>query len=115
MSGLGMVESVRWWSGRVWFADWTAGTIHAVTPEGSDEVVWRHESLPLDFGDAHFFDEAYDALVCVQHGARYRPDDGVCFEGPCAGARLTALSLVERDGGIWCAGRAVREEAHDEA
>lgn len=52
MSGLGMVESVRWWSGRVWFADWTAGTIHAVTPEGSDEVVWRHESLPLCF-DRH--------------------------------------------------------------
>ena len=41
MSGLGMVESVRWWSGRVWFADWTAGTIHAVTPEGSDEPPFR--------------------------------------------------------------------------
>ena len=25
--------------------------------------VCRHESLPLDFGDAHFFDEAYDALM----------------------------------------------------
>lgn len=65
----------------------------------------RHESLPLDFGDAHFFDEAYDALVCCHHGARYRPADGVCVAGPCAGGRLTALRVEERDGVLWCAGR----------
>jgi len=62
----------------------------------------RHQSLSLDFGDAHFFDEAADALVCCHHGARYRPDSGQCFEGPCEGARLTKLRVVERDGGIWC-------------
>jgi len=61
----------------------------------------RHESLPLDFGDAHFFDEAYDALVCCHHGARYRPDDGVCVDGPCVGGRLTRLEVVERDGALW--------------
>lgn len=61
----------------------------------------RHQSLELDFGDAHFFDDEYDALVCCHHGARYRPDSGVCFAGPCIGARLTPVEVVEKDGGLW--------------
>jgi len=61
----------------------------------------RHQSLPLDFGDAHFFDESADALVCCHHGARYRPDTGKCVEGPCEGAQLTRLEVVERDGAVW--------------
>lgn len=64
----------------------------------------RHESLPLDFGDAHFFDEAFDALVCCHHGARYRPETGECVAGPCMGGRLTPLSVEERDGTLWCVG-----------
>lgn len=55
----------------------------------------RHQGLNLDFGDAHFFDESADALVCCHHGARYRPDTGECFEGPCVGARLTRIELAE--------------------
>ena len=65
----------------------------------------RHQSLPLDFGDAHVFDETMDALVCVHHGARYRPDTGACLDGPCAGGRLTRLAIEERDGALWCVGR----------
>jgi nitrite reductase/ring-hydroxylating ferredoxin subunit len=65
----------------------------------------RHESLELDFGDAHYFDEDYDALVCCHHGARYRPDDGMCVAGPCLGGRLTRLAVEERDGALWCTGR----------
>ena len=69
----------------------------------------RHQSLTLDFGDAHFFDDEADALVCVQHGARYAPDTGLCVSGPCAGASLTALTLEERDGELWCTGRVAKE------
>ena len=65
----------------------------------------RHQSLPLDFGDARFLDEATDALVCCHHGAQYAPDTGVCAAGPCAGTRLTALAIEERDDGLWCTGR----------
>ena len=68
----------------------------------------RHQARQLDFGDAHFFDDAYDALVCCHHGARYRPDSGLCFDGPCEGARLTMLALEEREGALWCVG-VVRE------
>src|SRR5262249_28254947 len=64
----------------------------------------RHESLELDFGDAHFFDDAYDALVCCHHGARYRPETGECLGGPCAGGRLTALAVEGRGGERWWPG-----------
>ena len=67
--------------------------------------VCRHQLQPLDFGDAHFFDEAYDALVCCHHGARYAPETGECVSGPCRGLRLTALALEEQDGALWCLGR----------
>lgn len=70
----------------------------------------RHQAQPLDFGDGHFFDEAYDALVCCHHGARYAPDTGVCVAGPCAGKRLTPLALEIREGGLWCTGLSGRTE-----
>jgi nitrite reductase/ring-hydroxylating ferredoxin subunit len=68
----------------------------------------RHQALPLDFGDAHFFDGEADALVCVHHGARYRPDSGECVAGECRGAFLTPLALEQRDGALWCTGRGAR-------
>jgi nitrite reductase/ring-hydroxylating ferredoxin subunit len=68
----------------------------------------RHQSLPLDFGDARFFDEAFDALVCCHHGARYAPDTGRCTDGPCEGGTLTGLAVEERAGDLWCTGRAKR-------
>lgn len=61
----------------------------------------RHQGLNLDFGDAHFFDEEADALVCCHHGARYRPDTGECFDGPCVGARLTRIELTEKASGLY--------------
>jgi nitrite reductase/ring-hydroxylating ferredoxin subunit len=74
--------------------------------------VCRHLALPLDFGDARFFDDEYDAIVCCQHGARYRPETGECIDGPCVGGRLTALELEVRDGGLWCVGP-LRRRADD--
>ena len=64
----------------------------------------RHQSLPLDFGDAHFFDDEYDAILCCQHGARYRPETGESFEGACVGGRLTPVAIEEREGAIWTSG-----------
>lgn len=71
----------------------------------------RHQAQPLDFGDGQFFDEAYDALVCCHHGARYAPDTGVCVDGPCMGRRLTMLVLEQREDGVWCTGPASDEPA----
>ena len=66
----------------------------------------RHLSLPLDAGSSRFLDADGEALVCVHHGARYRPDTGECIAGPCRGARLTRLALERRADGTWCTGRA---------
>ncbi|MGH7741327.1 MAG: Rieske (2Fe-2S) protein [Candidatus Eiseniibacteriota bacterium] len=67
--------------------------------------VCRHQSRELDFGDARFFDEAADALVCCHHGARYHPESGACLGGPCAGGALTSLRLERRGDELWCLGR----------
>lgn len=65
----------------------------------------RHESLQLDFHDARFLEDDGSAIVCVHHGALYRPDTGECFDGPCRGAFLTPLRLEQRGPELWCTGR----------
>ena len=49
LNGLGQLESPRWHDGRLWFADWTAGTIRALSGAHSSEVELEHRSLPLCF------------------------------------------------------------------
>ena len=49
MTGLGLLESPRWHDGRLWFADWIAGLILALDPDGDCEVMVEHPSLPLCF------------------------------------------------------------------
>ncbi len=71
----------------------------------------RHQARELDFGDAHFFDESADALVCCHHGARYDPASGACMGGPCEGAPLTALVIEQRGRELWCLGAAPRAQS----
>jgi nitrite reductase/ring-hydroxylating ferredoxin subunit len=71
----------------------------------------RHQSLPLDAGDARFMDGAFEHIVCVHHGALYHPDTGECVDGPCRGAFLTPLAIEERPDGLWCTGRGERPRA----
>jgi nitrite reductase/ring-hydroxylating ferredoxin subunit len=35
-------------------------------------------------------------LMCAHHGAMYRIADGVCFDGPCEGARLMPIPVAIR-------------------
>ena len=56
-----------------------------------------HAGTPLDFIADRFFDRDGRLLLCGTHGARFRPDDGVCVSGPCLGKRLAALSLTVID------------------
>ncbi len=56
----------------------------------------RHANLPLDWGDERFLDES-GKLACRAHGARFEPEDGRCFEGPCFGRQLRPVR-VELDG-----------------
>jgi len=60
----------------------------------STSMAWKKDSY-LD-GEKRF-------IRCASHGALFRIDDGVCVQGPCAGARLTAQHcwLNSQDDMIW--------------
>jgi sugar lactone lactonase YvrE len=49
LAGRGLVESPRWHAGQLWFADWTAGEILVLAPEGSALSVARAAAPPLSF------------------------------------------------------------------
>ncbi len=56
-----------------------------------------HRRLPLDFDDGRFLNADATRIVCANHGALFRIEDGVCVAGPCVSAALTAIA-VEIDG-----------------
>jgi nitrite reductase/ring-hydroxylating ferredoxin subunit len=64
----------------------------------------RHQATELDWNEGEFFDESKQFLVCATHGALYRPSDGYCVAGPCAGSRLEAVEVREHRGDIWVEG-----------
>ncbi len=57
-----------------------------------------HNRLPLDTFPDRFLTADGQAILCSGHGARFRLEDGSCFEGPCLGRRLKALPLWVADG-----------------
>ncbi|TMH30755.1 MAG: Rieske 2Fe-2S domain-containing protein [Betaproteobacteria bacterium] len=71
------------------------GQIHAYVNE------CRHQDSELDWNPGEFFDSAKLYLICATHGAVYQPEDGLCIEGPCRGARLMPVSVHEHDGRVF--------------
>ena len=65
------------------------------------ENTCRHIPITLDYGDNRFFDTKGEIIMCQTHGAVYEPDTGLCTRGPCAGASLYALEVIEKDGVLW--------------
>lgn len=65
--------------------------------------VCRHLPIPLDSGAGTLpqSDEVPATIACATHGARFRVADGVCVEGPCAGASLYPIRVGEVDARIW--------------
>jgi nitrite reductase/ring-hydroxylating ferredoxin subunit len=57
-----------------------------------------HVAVEMDWQPGEFLDLDRRWIVCSMHGAAYEPADGRCVGGPCAGGRLTAIS-IEDDGG----------------
>lgn len=68
--------------------------------------VCRHIPVPLD-GGAGFIQPGPE-WMCTTHGARFRPRDGLCVQGPCLGERLHALKVLEEDGWLWAEPRVPR-------
>jgi nitrite reductase/ring-hydroxylating ferredoxin subunit len=82
---------------------WVAATGFVVRHQGRVHAYLnecRHVPSELDWQPGRFFDAAGLYLICATHGAMYRPEDGLCIQGPCAGQRLIALRVEERDGQV---------------
>ena len=60
----------------------------------------RHMVTPLDFVRYQFFTDDGSHLICATHGALYKPDTGLCVDGPCKGQSLHVLPVVVDQGEI---------------
>lgn len=69
-----------------------------------------HIPVELDYLPGRFFDIGNEYLVCATHGALYDPASGACLGGRCNGIGLTAIPVIERDGGVYLVA-ASKEEA----
>jgi nitrite reductase/ring-hydroxylating ferredoxin subunit len=59
-----------------------------------------HLGVELDWQPGEFFETTGLYLACSTHGALFDPTSGLCVAGPCRGARLEAIAVLERDGKI---------------
>ena len=60
-----------------------------------------HAGVELDWMPGEFFDDSGLYLICATHGATYEPNTGRCVHGPCSGAYLEAVDVLEQDGNIY--------------
>jgi nitrite reductase/ring-hydroxylating ferredoxin subunit len=47
-----------------------------------------HAGFPLAFPPDRYLTREGDLILCGSHGALFRPHDGLCVGGPCAGRHL---------------------------
>jgi nitrite reductase/ring-hydroxylating ferredoxin subunit len=48
-----------------------------------------HAAMPLALLPHRYLTREGDLILCASHGALFRPADGQCVAGPCAGRALT--------------------------
>lgn len=60
-----------------------------------------HLGLGLNWSPDQFLDAGGEFIQCATHGALFRPQDGYCVRGPCAGQALQALPVLIKEGVIW--------------
>ena len=58
-----------------------------------------HAGMPLAMFPDRYLTREGDLILCTSHGALFRPQDGVCVGGPCAGKALTTWA-VRVDAGV---------------
>ncbi len=84
------------YAGQPWraFAIRYAGQVHAYLNRCA------HVPMEMDYQEGQFFDDSGQWLLCATHGAVYAPDTGRCIEGPCCGASLVKIELIETAGQV---------------
>ena len=64
------------------------------------ENICPHEGKRLDAYPGEFLDREANFLACGRHQAKFDPDTGACFIGPCKGKSLTPIEIVVDDGDV---------------
>ena len=57
-----------------------------------------HMGFPLAQELDRYLTSDGELIMCAFHGALFRPHDGVCIGGPCAGQRLSPWPVEVREG-----------------
>ena len=60
-----------------------------------------HVPTELDWQRGQFWCADRRFIICSVHGALYDPPDGLCVAGPCVGARLHAIAVVEESSWVY--------------
>jgi nitrite reductase/ring-hydroxylating ferredoxin subunit len=60
-----------------------------------------HVPAEMDWQEGKFLDRDRELIICSIHGATYDPLSGRCVGGPCAGGRLTALRVEEKEAQVY--------------
>ncbi len=67
------------------------------------ENICPHFGIPLDIGRG--IKTFRKHVLCVNHYAVFRFDDGACVEGPCLGASLRPVASDVREGRVMAAAK----------
>ena len=59
-----------------------------------------HTGAPLDWREGRFLNADGTHILCANHGALFRIDDGVCVSGPCAGRVLQKIAVAVNQGSV---------------
>jgi len=95
-SGLGHVFDVLLWGSRARaFALRFEGRVVAYMNRCA------HVPTEMDWQPGQFLDLDRRFILCQVHGAVYEPTTGRCIAGPCGGARLMSIDVIERDGQVY--------------
>ena len=60
-----------------------------------------HVPTEMDWRPGEFLDDERRYILCSMHGAVYEPATGRCVGGPCPGARLMPVPVVESGGQVY--------------
>lgn len=59
-----------------------------------------HVGAPLSDDPDRYLTRRGDLLVCFNHGALFRPADGMCVAGPCVGRALRPWAVSVEEGSL---------------
>ncbi|WP_456447022.1 Rieske (2Fe-2S) protein [Thiolapillus sp.] len=87
--------------------DTPGGMSQALVVVRQQDRVWvylnrcPHTGVNLEWQPDRFFDLEGRFLQCATHGALFRPEDGYCVRGPCAGDSLESLPVQVENGQVF--------------